>query len=94
MHQAFDNDRAPSESAVAEERGAAGESGAEALEDVVLHTSNQFYRWHTELEAARTSETEEKYRQYAATLTGHLQACDDLIGKVATSWAWFTCVRP
>ena len=42
------------------------------LEDVVLHSTNQFYKWHSELEAAFASETEEKYRQYAADLQGRL----------------------
>ena len=53
-----------------------------ALEEVVLQNSNQFCRWHTELEAARTLETEEKYRRYADTLSGHLASCDALLEKV------------
>ncbi len=53
-----------------------------ALEDAVLQSSTQFYRWNSELEAARTTETEEKYRQYAATLKGHLQTCAGLLQKV------------
>ena len=32
----------------------------------------QFYRWHGELEAARTAEAEGKFREYAAALGGHL----------------------
>lgn len=62
--------------------GEEGEDIQGSLEDAVLQSSTQFYRWNSELEAARTSETEEKYRQYAATLQGHLQTCGDLIQKV------------
>ena len=71
------------ESRSAEEREGTG-SGT-ALEEVVLQNSNQFYRWHTELEAARTLETEEKYRRYADTLSGHLASCDALLEKVSQS---------
>ena len=46
----------PAVSLSAEDKDAKG-SGT-ALEEVVLQNSNQFYRWHTELEAARTLETE------------------------------------
>jgi hypothetical protein len=48
----------------------------------VLHNSADFYKWHSELEATRTSETEEKFRRYAATLQGYLDACNELLGKV------------
>ena len=40
-------------------------------------------RWHGELEAARTSETEEKYRRYAATLEAHLNGCQQILDKVS-----------
>jgi len=70
----------PAVSLSAEDKDAKG-SGT-ALEEVVLQNSNQFYRWHTELEAARTLETEEKYRRYADTLSGHLFSCDALLNKV------------
>eukprot|EP00884_Botryococcus_braunii_P022753 jgi/Botrbrau1/9161/Bobra.160_3s0033.1 len=62
--------------------GEDGEDMQGSLEDAVLQSSTQFYRWNSELEAARTSETEEKYRQYAATLQGHLQTCAGLLQKV------------
>eukprot|EP00891_Asterochloris_glomerata_P005633 jgi/Astpho2/5633/e_gw1.00079.14.1_t len=39
-------------------------------------------RWRSELEAARTLETEEKYRQYAGTLSGHLQACEAILSQL------------
>ena len=52
------------------------------FEDAVLHNSTDFYKWHSELEATRTSETEEKFRRYAATLQGYLDACNELLGKV------------
>lgn len=53
-----------------------------SLEDAVLHNANQFHKWHTELEAACASETEEKYRQYAQLLQGHLASCDKLQDQV------------
>ena len=52
------------------------------LEDVVLHSTNQFYKWHSELEAAFASETEEKYKQYATELQGRLDRCADILSKV------------
>jgi len=48
----------------------------------VLQNSAQFHKWHSELEATRTSETEEKFRRYAGTLQGYLDACNELLGKV------------
>lgn len=42
----------------------------------------QFYRWHGELEAARTAEAEGKFREYAAALGGHLATCDALLALV------------
>lgn len=54
------------------------------FEDIVLHSTNQFYKWHSELEAAFASETEEKYKQYAAELQGRLDRCADILGKA--SW--------
>ncbi|KAK9817306.1 hypothetical protein WJX72_012420 [[Myrmecia] bisecta] len=60
-----------------------------SLEEIILHSSNQFYKWHSELEAARTSETEEKYRQYAGTLSGHLQTCEALLAKVDETLGFF-----
>lgn len=57
----------------------------EELEDVVLHSTNQFYKWHSELEAAFATETEEKYRQYATELQGRLNTCADILGKAGCS---------
>ena len=54
----------------------------EQLEDVVLHSTNQFYKWHSELEAAFAHETEEKYKQYATELEGRLSTCADILSKV------------
>lgn len=62
--------------------GASGDSFVGSLEDAVLHNANQFHKWHTELEAACASETEEKYKQYAQLLQGHLASCDKLQGQV------------
>ena len=56
----------------------------EQLEDVVLHSTNQFYKWPSELEAAFASETEEKYRQYAADLQGRLSNCAEILSKVCS----------
>jgi hypothetical protein len=52
------------------------------LEEAVLQNANQFHKWHTELEAACASETEEKYKQYAQLLQNHLASCDNLQGQV------------
>ena len=65
----------------------AGDSGedevtAGSLEEAVLHSANQFHRWHTELEAARVAETEAKYQQYADTLQQHLTSCRQLQEQV------------
>lgn len=60
-------------------------ASTEDLEDVVLHNTNQFYKWHAELEAAFTSETEEKYRQYAAELQGRSHRCSEIDDKVSVT---------
>lgn len=60
----------------------------EELEDVVLHSTNQFYKWHSELEAAFVSETEEKYKQYAAELQSRLDTCADISGKASPLLAY------
>jgi hypothetical protein len=62
--------------------GAKGDSFVGSLEDAVLHNANQFHKWHTELEAACASETEEKYKQYAQLLQTHLASCDTLQDQV------------
>ncbi|PSC70334.1 conserved oligomeric Golgi complex subunit 3 [Micractinium conductrix] len=53
-----------------------------SFEDVTLQNSSDFYRWLSELEAARSSETEEKFRRYGAALERHLAACDGLLASV------------
>eukprot|EP01025_Chloroclados_australasicus_P038144 TRINITY_DN3909_c1_g1_i6.p1 TRINITY_DN3909_c1_g1~~TRINITY_DN3909_c1_g1_i6.p1 ORF type:complete len:593 (-),score=70.94 TRINITY_DN3909_c1_g1_i6:35-1813(-) len=53
-----------------------------ALEDTVLRSAHDFYRWHSQLEAARTRETDEKYKQYADVLHDRLRTCQELLGKV------------
>lgn len=60
-----------------------GDSYVGSLEEAVLHNANQFHKWHTELEAACASETEEKYKRYAALLRGYLGSCDGLQDKVS-----------
>ncbi|CAI5463044.1 unnamed protein product [Closterium sp. Yama58-4] len=42
----------------------------------------QFYKWHSDLETAMKSETEEKYRQYVSVLETHLQTCDHILMQV------------
>ena len=55
------------------------------LEEAVLHSANQFHRWHMELEAARVAETEAKYQQYADALQQHLTSCRQLQEQVCLS---------
>ncbi|EFJ48495.1 component of oligomeric golgi complex 3 [Volvox carteri f. nagariensis] len=52
------------------------------LEDAVLHNTSQFHKWHSELEAACASETEEKYKRYADLLSSHVASCEHILGKV------------
>ena len=52
------------------------------LDEAVLESSNQFHRWHSELEAAQTLETEEKYKEYAESLRGQIQGLDLRHSKV------------
>ncbi|GIL89428.1 hypothetical protein Vretimale_18913 [Volvox reticuliferus] len=52
------------------------------LEDAVLHNTSQFHKWHSELEAACASETEEKYKRYADLLSSHVAACENILAKV------------
>ena len=55
-----------------------------ALEDAILENSNQFHRWHSELEAARVLGTEEKFQNYAVTLRQHLASLDELQNKASS----------
>lgn len=65
------------------------EISAAQLDAIVLQNSHQFYKWHGELEAARTSETEQKYRRYGDVLAGHLTTCGELMGQVDATLACF-----
>jgi len=76
----------------ASSREGALEAAQEQIEDVVLHSTNQFYKWHSELEAAFASETEEKYKQYAAELQGRLDSCAEILRK-ASSLLWHNLCR-
>ena len=69
------------------EGSGSGEGGGQgqALEDAILQSSHLFHQWHSELEAARTSETEEKYRRYASTLEGHLHGCKQILAKARSA---------
>ncbi|KAL6746597.1 component of oligomeric golgi complex 3 [Haematococcus lacustris] len=62
---------------------------AGTLEDAILHNTNQFHKWHTELEAACALEMEEKYKRYADLLNSHLQTCEDILSKVDSTLAYF-----
>lgn len=53
------------------------------LEDAVLHNTSQFHKWHSELEAACASETEEKYKRYADLLNSHAAACETILAKAS-----------
>jgi hypothetical protein len=59
---------------------AAGEAGHGG--ELLLQHSHQLYKWHSDLEAAMSSETEHQYAAYAATLEGHLTTADDILAKV------------
>jgi hypothetical protein len=63
------------------------------LDDIVLQNSHQFYKWHGELEAARTSETEQKYRRYGEVLGGHLTTCNQLMHQVDSTLAYFDALQ-
>ncbi|GJP83624.1 hypothetical protein CLOP_g13752 [Closterium sp. NIES-67] len=56
-----------------------GEEGEEDSDVLLLVNSHQFYKWHSDLETAMKSETEEKYRQYVCVLETHLQTCDHIL---------------
>lgn len=58
-------------------------------EQVELNSQHQFYKWYTDLESAMKSETEEKYRQYVNTLTGHLETCDEILEHLDGTLARF-----
>lgn len=82
--EADSNQSAPGESSGG--RGdTSGRGEGPALEDAVLQNSHHFHQWHSELEAARTSETEEKYRRYASTLEGHMRGCQQILSKARTA---------
>lgn len=57
----------------------------EDLEAAVLQTSQKFYGWHAKLEAVKAREAEEKYREYADTLAGHLETCAQISGVIDDS---------
>lgn len=84
--EADSSQSAPGESSAApsDARGS-GRGRGPALEDAVLQNSHHFHQWHSELEAARTSETEEKYRRYASMLEGHLQGCQQILAKARSA---------
>eukprot|EP00798_Chlamydomonas_sp_ICE-L_P008686 gene8686-34133_t len=66
-----------------------GEKYVGTLEDAVLHNTNQFHKWHAELESACASEMEEKYKRYADLLHSHLQSSENILGKVDETLHFF-----
>lgn len=70
-------------------RSSASPQGTNPTERVELSSQHQFYKWHTDLESAMKSETEEKYRQYVNTLTGHLETCDEILAHLDGTLARF-----
>lgn len=57
--------------------------------ELALINSHQFYKWHSDLESAMKSETEEKFRQYVTALTLHLETCDSLLSQVDSTLSLF-----
>ena len=74
----------PNPPAAAAAAGAAdGGDGGDGGELLLQH-SHQLYKWHSDLQAAMSSETEHQYSAYAAALQGHLTTADDILAKVKT----------
>jgi len=53
-----------------------------AASDAVLHSASEFYKWFSELEAAKASEAEEKYNRHSKTLERHIGVCNDLLRTI------------
>ncbi|KAL6222121.1 hypothetical protein ACLB2K_005513 [Fragaria x ananassa] len=53
-----------------------------AAMEAVLVSTNEFYKWFTDLESALKSETEEKYRHYVDTLMERIQICNGILQQV------------
>ncbi|KAG1657780.1 hypothetical protein FOA52_012858 [Chlamydomonas sp. UWO 241] len=63
-------------------KGGGESSYVGTLEDAVLRNTNQFHKWHSELEAACALEMEEKYKRYADLLNSHWSSCESILGQV------------
>jgi hypothetical protein len=79
--------RVPSPTAAGVSSGGSGEIGGLALEEAVLSSSNAFYKWHAELEAAVGAEADEGYSAYGTALERHAAVCSGLLGKVRAASA-------
>lgn len=79
----------PNPPAAAAAGAADGGDGGEPL----LQHSHQLYKWHSDLQAAMSSETEHQYSAYAAALQGHLTTADDILAKVNKSLLKFEDAR-
>lgn len=88
MHetQIVDDRRLVTDSAVPDSQGPAhgkgGDSYKGTLEDAILRNTNQFHKWHSELEAACALEMEEKYKRYADLLNSHWSSCESILNQV------------
>eukprot|EP00210_Caulerpa_lentillifera_P003273 g3124.t1 len=68
--------RTPLEDSTRQE-GQASTGDALEMDGVVLHTTQQFYKWYGKLEAVRLSETEEEYKDCAKQLKRQLATCKE-----------------
>eukprot|EP00955_Chlamydomonas_euryale_P073790 361840-Chlamydomonas_euryale.AAC.15 len=84
MSQIVEEERTTSSTAEIDVSGAhaKGDKFQGTLEDAVLRNTNQFHKWHSELEAACALEMEEKYKRYADLLNSHWSSCDAILNQV------------
>lgn len=61
--------------------------------DVVLNNSSEFYKWYSELEAARASEAEEKYERHAKALERRAEICHGLLQTIEDVLDIFATLR-
>lgn len=76
-HVREDEDQEETDGPNTEENHRGGSPGIGEVD--ALHDAQQFYRWFSELEVARATETEGKYKEYAAILQGYSKSCEDII---------------
>src|SRR5690349_17482616 len=54
-----------------------------AFQEAVLQHPSEFYRWLSELEAARGQEAAARFGAYSAQLAAHVAAADGILDRVA-----------